>query len=449
MATALPEYVRASAPTPPGTRQPWHKNTAPSYAGIFLWVAFYLQLAHGTISQMDVGLAIVALVVAGLLCFALYYYAPAMLGMQTGRPLYVVGTSTFGTLGGYLMPGLLMGVLQLGWFAVATHVSTEFIMKGLHQTSELLFTIIALLWAYGLALVAIKGISHVARAARLLNWVPLVMIIIVAIATVGGVSHFHPPENHPGRGFAAVLDIVIGFTAAAGAAGADFGMNNRGRHDIVWGGLVGIALAIVVAGGLPLLSVAGVLGRGGTSSSYADAIASVGDLAPIMFFLFAAASVVPTCFCAFIASNCFGTMLPRIPKTVSTLVGVTIGALLAITHVAQNLIGFFLFVGASFGPICGAMTADYLLAGQRWSGPRAGINWAGYLAWALGFLVGILNRIPGAPAGLVAANHPAGLYAFLVAFVVYWALAKAGLRPAVVPEDQVAAAELQVTAKIR
>ncbi|MBB5464957.1 cytosine permease [Paraburkholderia sp. CI2] len=438
MSNALPEYVRASVPRPPGDREPWYKNTAPSYAGIFLWVGFYLQLANGTISQMALGLAVVALIAAGLLCFGLYYYAPAMLGMQTGRPLYIVGTSTFGTRGGYLVPGLLMGLLQLGWFAVATYVATDFIMKGLHQTSAVLFTVVAVLWAYGFAFVAIKGISYVARAAQFLNWVPLVMIVIVAVATVGGVPNFHPKEHHPWRGFAAVLEIVIGFSAAAGAAGADFGMNNRDRRDIVRGGLVGIALAIVVAGALPLLSIAGMHGRGGTSYDYADAIASVGDVAPIMFFLFAAATVVPTCFCAFIASNSFATMLPRIPKTASTLVGVTIGALLAVTHAAQNLIGFFVIVGASFGPICGAMAADYLLAGKRWSGPRAGINWAGYIAWALGFIVGILNHIPGVPAALVAANHPAGLYAFVVGFAVYWALAKAGLRPAVVPEFQCA-----------
>jgi cytosine permease len=82
------------------------------------------------------------------------------------------------------------------------------------------------------------------------------------------------------------------------------------------------------------------------------------------------------------------------------------------------------------------MAADYLLAGKRWSGPRAGINWAGYIAWALGFIVGILNHIPGVPAGWVAADHPAPLYAFAVGFVVYWVLAKAGLRPPVIREFQ-------------
>ena len=439
MATTLPDYVRASVPNPPANRGPWYKNTAPSYAGIFLWVAFYLGLAGPTISQASLGVALLGLVVAGLLCFGFYYYVPAMLGMQTGRPLYVVGTSTFGTTGGYVMPGLLMGLLQLGWFAVATYFATDYIMQGLHKQSKTLFVIIALLWAYILAWIAIKGIAYVARVAQVLNWVPLIMILIVFWANKDGISNYQPPKDDPLSGFLTMLGIVIGFFATAGAAGTDFGMNNRNRKDIVWGGLVGIALAIVVAGGLPLLSVAGFIGKTGTPNfDYAAAIASVGALAPIIFFLFAAASLAPTCFCTFIASNSFGTMLPKIPKTVSTLVGVTIGALLAITGVAQHLIVFFQIVGASFGPICGAMAADYVLAGNKWSGPRLGINWAGYIAWAVGFLVGILDKVPGAPDALVKADRPAVLWSFIVGFIVYYALSLAGLRPPVVAEADLA-----------
>ena len=78
-------------------------------------MGFYLSLAGPTIGEASVGICMGALLVAGLLCFGLYYYVPAMLGMQTGRPLYVIGASTFGTKGGYLMPGLLMGFLQVGW----------------------------------------------------------------------------------------------------------------------------------------------------------------------------------------------------------------------------------------------------------------------------------------------------------------------------------------------
>jgi cytosine permease len=151
-----------------------------------------------------------------------------------------------------------------------------------------------------------------------------------------------------------------------------------------------------------------------------------------MFFLFAAACLVPTCFSAFIAANSFSTMLPKISRPVSTLAGVTLSAVLAITGVADNLVGFFSIVAASFGPICGAMVADYLLAGRRWSGPRLGINWAGCIAWVIGFLVGIPDQIPGLPAGLVKADNPSELYAFACGFVIYYVLAKVGMRPPVV-----------------
>ena len=431
MATTLPNYVTASVPNPPSRRAPWYRNTSPSYAGIFLWVPFYLELAGPTVSRASLGVCLLGLLVAGLLCFGLYYYAFGMLGMQTGRTLYIVGTSTFGTTGGYLMPGLLMGLLQIGWFAVATYFATDFIMKGLHQDSKALFTFIALVWAYGLAWVAIKGIGYVARLAQVLNWVPIIMVLIVFWANKDGIGSYQPPEHDPWGGFLSMQSLVIGFFATAGAAGADFGMNNRNRRDIVLGGLTGITLAIIVAGGLPILSVAGHIAKtGSTDFDYRAAIASVGSLAPIMFFLFAAASVAPTCFCTFIASNSFGTMLPKIPRGFSTLVGVTVGAILAVTGVAKNLIWFFQIVGASFGPICGAMAADYLLAGRKWSGPRQGINWAGYAAWAVGFAVGILDRIPGVPAALLKADRPAVLFSFIVGFVVYVLLA--GLRPPVI-----------------
>jgi cytosine permease len=188
----------------------------------------------------------------------------------------------------------------------------------------------------------------------------------------------------------------------------------------------------VVAGGLPILSVAGFIGRGaGSSYDFSAAIASVGLLAPAMFFLFAAASLVPTCFSSFIASNSFSTMLPRIPRGFSTFAAITVSAVLAITGWANNLIGFFGIVGASFGPICGAMMADYLYAGRRWSGPRQGINWAGYTAWFLGFITGIPDHLPGIPVAWVKADNPAALYSLAVGFFAYLLLARLRVLPPV------------------
>jgi cytosine permease len=119
-----------------------------------------------------------------------------------------------------------------------------------------------------------------------------------------------------------------------------------------------------------------------------------------------------------------------------------VGIILAITGVAANLIGFFTIVGASFGPIIGAMVADYILAGKKWSGPREGVNLAGYIAWAVGFIVGILPLdvlVTLSPESKMYAQ-PAVVYSFIVGFIVYFALAKAGLqsKPVAMPKSAIA-----------
>jgi cytosine permease len=242
-------------------------------------------------------------------------------------------------------------------------------------------------------------------------------------------------QPQPYIAFMLILQNVIGFFATAGAAGADFGMNSRHEKDVRLGGLIGITAAVLYAGGLPLMSVAGAHGMDPnfTGTTYGSVISVIGGfMATAMFFLFAIASIAPACFCAFIAGNSFSTMLPKVPRMASTMVGATIAIVLAATGVASQLVNVFTIVGASFGPICGAMTADYLLSGKRWAGPRQGINWAGYIAWALGFLVGIIPFLP-VSQDVKTYAQPVVVYSYIVGFVVYFALAKAGLEPKTVP----------------
>jgi cytosine permease len=200
---------------------------------------------------------------------------------------------------------------------------------------------------------------------------------------------------------------------------------------VKWGGFVGVVLSVLVAGGLPLLAVAGAkaLDPNLQSLNFSDVIGATGGvIASAMFFLFALASVTPSCFCAFIAGNSFSTMIPGVSRMISTMIGVTISIILAFTGVAANLAGFFSIVGASFGPICGAITADYLLSGKKWAGPRQGINWAGYISWALGFFVGITPFLPLSD-DTKRILQPAVVYSYAVGFITYWVLAKIGLQP--------------------
>jgi len=432
----LPSYIAKATPNPAANRAPWYKNTAPSYAGIFLWVVFFQALADGPLQHATPLFCVGAIIVAGILSYALYYYAPAMFGMKTGYPLYVVGSSTFGTTGGYLMPGILMGLLQIGWFAVATFFATQYILEGLGKdphAGTLLFTVVAIIWGYGTGIVGAKGVQYVAKASLILTIIPALMVLYVFIKTAGGISSFQPTDSNSMVSFSLIVSAVIGFFATAGAAGADFGMNARNGSDVKLGGIFGVVIATIYAGALPLLSVAGANGlHPGVGFTYDKVIGSIGGFgASAMFFLFAIASIVASCFCSFIAGNSFATMIPRVPRIGSSMVAVTIGIILAITGVASNLISVFSIVGASFGPICGAMLADYLLSGGRWTGPRQGINWAGYLAWAVGFVIGILPLIP-ALAARTGATHwdqIAPLYSMIAGFIVYIVIAKLGGQP--------------------
>lgn len=429
-------------PNPAENRTPWYKSTAPAYAGIFLWVVFYMEIANGTLSRAGLGLSLLGLVIAALICHFLFYLVPGLYGMKTGYPLYVVGSSTYGTTGGFLMPGLLMGILQFGWLAVNTAIATDFILQAFGQppakdpttgvfTGSAAFTIVAIIWAVLAVFVAIKGIQYVGKVSTFLPIVPLIMILIVFFTYVGSAGEYTPPENaQPIVGFLTIIAIVVGFFATAGAAGVDFGMGNRNATDIHLGGLTGIALAILIAGGLPLIAVAGAHGANPDMESFTfDAVIRAHFLSKIMFILFAVASFAPACFCSFIAGNSIGTMFPKLNKVVLVSIGAAVSVILAVTGKALNLVGVFNIIGASFGPICGSMAADYLLSGCKWSGPRKGVNLAGYISWAVGFVVAILPMVGGETFSFIT---PAPVIAFVIGFVLYIILVKAGLQPPVV-----------------
>jgi len=429
----LPQYLALAKPNPATNRQPWFRGTAPTYAGIFLWVAFYMEIASGTLPQAGLGLSLLGLVFAALICHFLFYLVPGMLGMSTGYPLYVVGASTYGTMGGFLMPGLLMGILQFCWLGVNIALSAKFIVLaagGAGDPGTAGFIIVCILWGLAAAFVGVKGIQYVAKVATYLPIVPLLMILLVFFTNIGGVGSYKPAaDGNALSGMLLVITTVVGFFATAGAAGVDFGSGNQNRNDVKMGGLIGIALAIVVAGGLPMIAIAGAHGKDPTLSSYVfDGVitAQGGFLAKIMFILFAIASFAPACFSSLIAANSIGTMFPKTNKMGMVLIGAVVSIILAATGWALNIVGVFKIIGASFGPICGSMMADYILSGKKWAGPRVGINGAGYIAWAVGFIVGILPSIAGATAAYIPVPP---VLAFAIGFILYWVLAKAGLEP--------------------
>lgn len=450
--TPLPTYLQAAKPNPITNRAPWYKNTAPTYAGIFLWFVFWDSMASNGLSQGGLGMALLGVLVGGLICHFFFYLVPGLFGMKTGLPLYIVGTSTFGSIGGLLMPGFLMGLLQFGWLAVNTCFSSQALLKGFGMSTEgMPYYILCVVWAAGAAFVGLKGIQYVAKVATFLPLIPLAVLLLALVKFGGAAGSYQPAATPVGGGtpLLAMLSMagaIVGFFATAGAAGVDFGMNSRDGKDVQWGGIVGVLLATVFTAGAAVLVVAGARHQGVLEGSDAAGFTVTNALAKDPGgSLFAAimvglplAAFPGACFSSFIAANSFKTVMPQVNSSLSVGLGALVSILLAVISIpdatgkyvplAANLPAVFGLIGASFGPICGAMCVDYLLAGRRWAGPRAGFNPAGWAAWLLGFIVGILPNLK--------VNVPAApIAAFLVGAVVYFVLAKAGLESRVLPYE--------------
>jgi len=446
----LPPYLTAARPVPADARKPWYRTTAPSYVGLFVWIVYYeafgLSLPFGGIGGALLGVALTA-----LLSFALFYGVFARIGQQTGLPLYVVGSSTFGAKGGQIIPGVFMGILQMGWFSVMVYFAARLILLSLGKPPltpfdadpalhgfSLPFLIIAVVWGYTFATIGALGVDAISKVGQWFSIVPLAMLVIAAIAAFPHLSEFQrcatcsgPLAFHPMplAGAFLIVQLGVGNISTAGTAAVDFGQTNRNGRDVILGGLFGMIIPILVAGSLGIVTMAAayaiqpVLG----TYAYSQALPVVSPgLAPVMLLLFAASAVPSSGMCSFIMGNSLSTMIPRVPRLTWNLIGGTVGIALAVLGLAGNLESFFGLIGASFGPVAGAMTADWLINGRQWAGPRRGFNPPGWIAWALGFAVGVLNNdLIGSP---LPSYHPTVLYSYAVGFVVYAVLAKLGLQ---------------------
>ena len=254
----LPSYLAAAKPVPAASRAPWYKTVMPTYIGIMLWFVFWQGLAnagHGEhghpagVLACGFFTAFVGLIIAAMICHFLFYLAPALLGMRTGLPLYVVGTSTYGASGGRFMPGFLMGLLQFGWLAVNGCLVAEILCRcfgvGLHadaagarghRTGHLARRYCRRVH-HRCSIRRVKGIQYVARVATFLPLIPVIVLLGLLAITAGHLSGFAPTSftaNIPANSTAVDVSLapmsqlqivallciyIVGFFATAGAAG--------------------------------------------------------------------------------------------------------------------------------------------------------------------------------------------------------------------------------------
>ncbi len=291
MATAppdLPPSLATALALPPVPPKSWQDGVAPAYISLLLSVVFLDQLPVHTLFVGGLGPSIVGALIAGLFAYWMLYYAPAMWGNATRRPLSVVATSSFGVKGAPWVPGLILGVAQVIWFAIAINFATDYGLRALVSCGLLdpkhipasidgrigppgpLFLATAIVWSLCSAVIGTVAIRLVAAVMSIYPIFPalalggtLVWVMIPWVMHTGGPGPIDPVpwSQGGGRSVVTMIQIVFGFLATYGLIAADWGAATKSRGDVRTGGLVGITLATPILACLSLLIVAGAIGR--------------------------------------------------------------------------------------------------------------------------------------------------------------------------------------------
>ena len=492
----MPIPEPTAKPQPTIVPKPWQSGLGPYYIGLFLWVVFFDQLGLRALPVGGVLWSVLGAAVAGPLCYLLLFRVPATWGQATGKTLPELAESTFGTGGARWVPGLLLGLAEVVWFAVAVSYATDFTLRGLAEVKFLddrafrtiavgglrlkspLFLATSLLWSIAAGLTGRKLVRLIAAIMYVFPVFPAMILGGSMFAMLGGLRTFAPtgvdplgmviPGSRAGVwSMMQVVQLILGFFAMAGAIGADWGAASSSSRDVRVGGWVAVAFAPVVIATISLVAVAGFQGRVNPARVADDGpvspldsrvarlrssseIRTIGGAAEATFrgvltdgiggavgcgmlMIFGAAALTPAVFSSYVFGQRLHAALPRLSKTKWTLVGIALAWPMTAMGLFDRIEPTFTVMGALFAPVVACMAAEYVRHKGTWPGPRRGVNLPGMVGWIAGLFVGLLPFA----GGRFKTFQPAAFWAFVAGFAAYWVVAMiVGEAPAVVSDDQ-------------
>jgi cytosine permease len=401
-----------------------------------------------------------------------------------GLLLGVAQVLLFAVAVGYAIELTFQGLVLLGLVGPGSLRPTRI---GGATLKSPLYLITALVWAVVTALIGLRFTRWIAYLMHFFPIFPAFAIGGAMMAMMLGLRSFQPSGVDPAmptvtfslgeaslRAFLLTLQWVFAFSAMGGLMGADWGSASLEARDVKIGGWVGVGLAPAIISALALISVAGYDGskqgdrafdepRLMTRSVIQDlaqtvpsgstpgldappftfrAVANGGFgryIGGVMLLVFGLSSLAPAVYSSFTFGLQFKALGPGISRLTWTMLGTCAAWLLIVggwfdrTEVAFNVLG------AAFAPAAGAIAADFRRQRGKWPGPRAGINPAGLIAWAVGLAVGLTPTVARAiGSNRLAGLQPAALGAFVAAFLVYELLALVRLESAPATPSQAA-----------
>lgn len=462
----------------------------PRYVSLFLSIVFYDQLAPSTLARGGLLPSVAGAAAGGVLAYLLLFLGPAWWGLRTRRTLTELGTRTFGTAGSRLVLGGLVGLIQVGWFAVAVSYAAMLTLRGLElleivPLSELrpraygsvtlaggpVWVFAVLAWSLAAAILGPLLIRIVAALMSVYNLFVAAMLGGLLVWALGSVPRFPDPgatrADQVGA-FWSMLQLVFCYGAAGALGAADWGARSRSGSDVRIGGLVGMGLAPLIVVSLALVTVGGAIGRtgeeGGTDPGTEAVLETRGGIpgrleAPgwtyhevvlvrgvggvagwALLTGLALALLGPVCYAPALFREALATATRRGSRMMWAVFGAALAWPLAMTGQSLRLPLMFQLLGALTVPIVAVIAADAVRSLWGWRGERVGWNGAGLAGWAVGALVAGLPWIaPGLVGEGLSRPYPGAVLGFAAAFLLSMVLAWLGWEAPEAPAGPTAA----------
>ena len=408
-----------------------------------------------------------------MLAYLCLFRSPALWGQRTGRPIRGLAARTFGVRGARWLPALPQALVQVVWLAVSISYGTSLCLNGLERLGLLnqvsnrpsrvagldlpghLFLVTSLFWAVACALTGRYLVKVIAALMTVYTLLPAFLLGTIAAVSMRGLPEYQGVVSRLGGGATGwavalvVVQMIFGFFSPSALAGGGLGNGVPPRErDVKLGGWVGVSLASWIVATLALLTVAGTFPRYGLrvpvgsesfgSLTFAGAVRTLigGRTGGLVLIAFGLKALAPACYASYLLAEGMHAIRPRASRTFWVLAGVLAAWLLIVSGRVAHLLSVFGVIGAVFAPIAGALAADYVRSRGRWPAARSGWNGPGVLAWVVGLVIGLVPIVGGAVGRRdLAAVQPASVFAFLMAFVTYLALALLGGETPEVPDE--------------
>ncbi len=410
-------------------------------AGLNLWQSILIALVAPVVSFVLVGVLSIA-------------------GKWGGAPMLTLSRAPFGTRGN-LGPTLISWISLVGWETVAV-ITAAYALLGLLNLAGLpensFWTVVSLV-AISLLVVVFGLLGHatlvwVQRAATWVFGILTLLIVIFLIARTNWSAVLAAPAGPWDSGVIATLSIIIAGTGIGWAnAGADYARylprKSKGR-SIVWWTVLGstIPLFVLIMTGTLLSSKVSNL------ATAANPIQAIGSVLPswmaVPYLITAIGGLIAEADLSIYSSGlnllAIGIKVQRY-KTVLVDGVLMIAGATYVMLVAQNFFGpfesFLQLLADGLTAWSAVFLVDmlkrrgYTTSSLTNTGPtsryfyKGGVNWAAFIAWLLGILVGLAFTVSpwfsGPLAiGIFASSSLGYLIGFIVSALTYWAFLSIG-----------------------